>query len=489
MKSNDLTVSRKNEILTAMQKALRDNNAEEFTAAFDQLMEHTASSVRQDYEDLRNETDTRVLAARGVRQLTSEETKYYKALGEAMKANDPKQALANLDVAMPKTVVDSVLEELETGHPLLSKIDFLPSGGAIRMIMNTNGYQEAAWGDLCDEIVKELTGGFVEVNTVLLKLSAFLPVCKAMLELGPQWLDSYVRRILLEALANGLEASIATGDGNGKPIGMNRQVGEGVSVTGGVYPKKPAISVADFSPVTMGRLISLMAMDSNGKLRKVDDLILLVNPQDYYRKVMPATTVMAPDGTYRNDVFPYPVSVIQVPALERGEAILGMAKRYFAAAGTSTDGRIEFSDHVKFLEDKRVYIIKAYANGMPKDGNAFLRLDISDMTPLAYKVTQVDAPAASADANLADLKIGALTLSPAFAAATTTYTATTTNASNTINATPAEAAATVEVTVGDKPVDNGSAVTWATGDNTVKIKVTAADGTTTKTYTVTVTKS
>ena len=119
-------------------------------------------------------------------------------------------------------------------------------------------------------------------------------------------------------------------------------------------------------PATMGQLISLMAMDPNGKLRKVDDLILLVNPQDYYQKVMPATTVMAPDGTYRNDVFPYPVSVIQVPALERGEAILGMAKRYFAAAGTSTDGRIEFSDHVKFLEDKRVYIIKAYANGMPK---------------------------------------------------------------------------------------------------------------------------
>ena len=168
MKSNDLTLSRKNEILTAMQKALRDNDTEEFTAAFDRLMEHTASSVRQDYEDLRSETDTRVLAARGVRQLTSEETKYYKALGEAMKAKDPKQALTNLDVVMPKTVVDSVLEELETRHPLLSKIDFLPSGGAIRMIMNTNGYQESAWGDLCDEIVKELTSGFVEVNTVLL---------------------------------------------------------------------------------------------------------------------------------------------------------------------------------------------------------------------------------------------------------------------------------------------------------------------------------
>ena len=198
---------------------------------------------------------------------------------------------------------------------------------------------------------------------------------------------------------------------------------------------------------------------------------------------------MAPDGTYRNDVFPYPVSAIQVPALPRGKAVIGMAKRYFAAAGTATDGRIEYSDHAKFLEDKRLYLIKAYANGMPKDNNSFLVLDVSGLTPAAYKVTQIDATTPSADATLADLKIGALALSPAFASATVSYTAATTNASNTITATPSDAGATIEITVGDKSVDNGSAATWATGANTVTVKVTAADGTTTKTYTVTVTKS
>lgn len=489
MKSNDLIRNEKGKILEAMQKALRDNDTKGFSEAFDQLLINTADAVRQDYEDMRNETDSCVLAARGVRQLTSEETRYYRALGDAMKAKNPQQALADLDVTMPETVISSVFEDLETNHPLLSQIDFMPSGGAVKMVMNTNGYQEAAWGELCDEIVKELTSGFKEVNTVLYKLSAFLPICKAMLELGPQWLDSYIRRVLLDALANGLEAAIVTGDGDGKPIGMNRQVGDGVTVTGGVYPKKPAISVADFSPATMGRLISLLAAAPSGKPRAVSGLLLLVNPNDYYQKIMPATTVMAPDGTYRNDVMPYPVSILQVPALERGEAILGMARRYFAAAGTPTNGRIEYSDHVKFLEDKRVYIIKAYANGMPKDNNSFLRLDISGLAPATYKVTQVSAPTASADATLADLKIGALALSPAFAAATTSYTAVTTNASNTVTATPADAGATIEITVGDKPVDNGSAVTWASGANAVKIKVTAADGAATKTYTVAVTKS
>ena len=92
-------------------------------------------------------------------------------------------------MALPKTVIDSVFEELQTAHPLLSRINFRPTGGAVEIMVNTNGYEEAAWGDLCDDIVKELTAGIKKISTMLLKLSAFLPVCKAMLDLGPEWLD------------------------------------------------------------------------------------------------------------------------------------------------------------------------------------------------------------------------------------------------------------------------------------------------------------
>ena len=57
-----------------------------------------------------------------------------------------------------------------------------------------------------------------------------------------------------------------------------------------------------------------------------------------------------------------------------------------------------------------------------------------------------------------------------------------------INAVPAAAGSEVEITVDDEAVDNGSAITWKSGSNVVKVKVTADDGTT-KTYQVTVTKS
>lgn len=490
MKNND--VKTREEIRVELQMALKNNDTEKFYQAFDEMIECVANDVRQEYEEkinhIRQEMDSRILAARGVRQLTSDERTYYQKMAEAMKSRDPKQAMANLDVVMPETIIDSVFDELQEDHPLLSHINFVPSGGAVKMIMNTNGHQEAAWGQLCDEIVKELTSGFKEVDTVLLKLSAFLPVCKAMLDLGPEWLDNYIRQVLYEALANGMEVGIVTGDGNEKPIGMNRQVGDNVTVTGGVYPKKTKISVSDLMPTTLGNLLSLLAVDENGKSRKVNDLIMIVNPQDYFKKIMPATTLMAPDGSYRNDVLPYPITIIQSAAVDQDEAILGIGSRYFAAAGTSKEGKIEYSDHYRFVEDERVYLIKAYANGMPMDNNAFLYLDISGLRPATWKVEQVTTPAASANAMLTDLKIGNLTLSPKFDAETITYTATTSNAKNTIIALPADAAAAVEVKLGDDKKDNGEAVEWATGSNVVKVTVTAADGKTTKTYTVTVTK-
>lgn len=490
MRNND-TKSRE-EIRQAMQAALAANDAQGFGDAMNDMLSCIGEEIRQEYdgklEQMKADGDKAVLASRGVRQLTSVERQYYQKLSDAMRAADPRQALADTDVIMPETVLDAVFDELQTAHPLLSRIGFTPTGGAIKMLMNTNGYQEAAWGSLCSEIVKEILSGFKEVNAGLLKLSAFIPVCKATLELGPEWLDSYVRQILYEALANGLEAGIVKGDGNEKPIGMMRQVGEGVSVTNGAYPEKAKVAVSDFSAETIGKLLSLLAVDPNGKPRTVRDLIFIVNPQDYFQRVMPATTVMSPDGTFRNDVLPYPMAVVQSAALGRGEAVLGLGYKYFAAAGMETGGRIEYSDQYQFLEDNRVYLIKLYANGFPMDNNSFLYLDISGLKPLAYKVEQVEGEASSV-ATLADLKIGSLTLTPAFASATTTYTAATTNATNTITATPSDAGADISITVGGKEVNNGSAAEWATGANTVKIDVTAADGKTAKTYTVTVTKS
>ena len=487
------TVRSREQIRQAMHDAFKANDSEAFTAAYEEMTQRIALDITQEYEqrfeELQGQMDDRALEARGYKPLTSEEKNFYQKFAECVNSRNPKQAIENANLVMPDTIINRVFDELQTDHPLLRAINFIPVNAKVKIIINANGYQKALWGELCDEIVKEAMAGFTVMDATLKKLSAFLPVCKAMLELGPMWIDNFVRQTLYEMFANGLEEGFITGTGKDMPIGMDRQVGAGVSVVEGVYPQKEKITVNDLGTKTLGNLVSMIAVDPNGKPRRVRDLILVVNPQDYFKRVMPATTIMAPDGTFRNDVLPYPAAIIQSPAVALGEAIFGIGYRYAALAGSERDGNIEYSDHYRFLEDERTYLIKGYANGLPLDNNAFLRLDISNLEPLAYKVNIVDAREPSTDATLSSLKIGAKTLTPAFDAATTSYTAATTDATNTVTAVPTDAGAAVTVTVGETEIPNGSAATWESGENTVTVTVTAEDGTTTKTYTVTVTKS
>lgn len=67
------------------------------------------------------------------------------------------------------------------------------------------------------------------------------------------------------------------------------------------------------------------------------------------------------------------------------------------------------------------------------------------------------------------------------------YTANTTNQTNTITATPEDEDAEVTILNGETPVENGTAATWQEGANTVTITV--KNGTAQKVYTVVVTKT
>jgi len=389
MKSND--IRNRDEIRAELQQAIVNNDSEAFAAAFDTMLSSIEEGLKADYmEEAKAVNDNAVLASRGARQLTSAEKDFYQKFGEAISSTNPRQAVENLNIVLPETVVESVFDNLRTNHPLLSRIDFLYSGAAYKAIFNTNPDQAAQWGELCDEIVKELVAGFQVVDGTLFKLSAFIPVCKAALELGPEWLDRFVRDTLYEALANGLEAGIVKGTGKTSPIGMNRQVGEGVVVTDGVYPEKEPVAITSLDPVSLGNILATMAVTPAGKSRPVTGAILLVNPVDYLTKVFPATTIRSSDGTYRSDVLPFPIDVIQSSAVDENEAILGLPSQYLALAGIDEGGRIEYSDHYRFLEDKRVYLIKTYAYGMPKDNNAFVVLNIKDLKPAVLQVEVVN---------------------------------------------------------------------------------------------------
>lgn len=389
----------KTKLQESMIAALHEQNENKYVESMTALFEVLQKETLEKAHELAGVKDTEILQARGVRVLTSQEKKYFEKLGEAMRAENPKQALTNPELVMPETVINAVFDDLQTEHPLLSRISFTNTQGAIKFLMSNNDYQKAVWGKLCAEITEEIESSFKEIDMTLMKLSAFIPVCEAMLDLGPAWLDSYVRQCLYEALANGLEDGIINNlNTTTGPVGMIADMTTGSGGVGAAtFTAKTATSITDLKPATIGAQLAKLAKDEAGKYRAIRDVILIVNPVDYMTKVFPATTVMTGSGTYVNNVLPYPMSVIQSAAVASGKAVLGLGYKYFMGLGMSSRaGRIEYSDEFKWLEDERVYKIKLYANGMPMDNNAFQYLDISGLKPLTIAVSvegQIDTTA------------------------------------------------------------------------------------------------
>ena len=108
-------------------------------------------------------------------------------------------------------------------------------------------------------------------------------------------------------------------------------------------------------------------------------------------------------------------------------------------------------------------------------------------TTRTYSVTVMRA--GSSEASLGALSLSGVTLTPAFASGTTAYTASVAHGvtETTVTASASDANASVEVTPEDADDQTpGDQVNLAVGETTISVEVTAQDGVTTRTYTVTV---
>lgn len=387
MLSKDLMKEENVKIMQKLTEAMKADDENAMQQALTDFCNGVQQRIIEEAMQLSLSADREVMAARGIRQLTSEEKEFYQAWIDAHENGDVKQALSNIDKAIPETVIDSVMEDLRGQHPLLDNIDFINATGAIKMIINTGDVQMATWAKITSKITEEMAGAIDTVDLTQAKLSAFMPVSKDLRILGPVWLDNYVRIILTEATAIGLETVVLKGTGKEQPIGMCKDLKGAVKE--GVYPDKKKVILKSLEPENYCGVIAPLAKKPNGGYRAVPEVLFIVNPVDYISKVSPASTARAADGTYRYNIFPYPTKSIQSAALNEGEAIIGIGKRYFMAVGAGTSGKLEFSDEYQFLEDNRVYLIKMFGAGRPKDNNAFQYLDISELKAAPIKVLNV----------------------------------------------------------------------------------------------------
>ena len=363
--------------VVALQNAMAGEDEKAIQEAWLGFQQSIIDVVKQDFEEAHG--NQAILAQRGYRQLTPQETNYYNKLIEAGKSSNPKQTMTDVIDIMPETIVEDVYKELVEEHPLLEKINFVSVKYLTKWILNDHTVQTAVWGEINSAISEEITSAFKTIEVTQCKLSAFTVIEKDMLDLGPVFLDGYIRMFLKDALLCGLEKGIVDGTGKNQPIGLTRNISEEASIVGGVYPKKEKVEVTSFIPKEYGELLSKLTKNAKGRTRKFDKVLMICNQTDYLKKVMPATTYLNAAGAYVNNLFPFPTEVTISNYLDDGEAILCLPEEYFMGIGGAKEGIIEYSDDLKFLEDNRVYKIKMYGMGKAYDNTVSLLLDISNL--------------------------------------------------------------------------------------------------------------
>ena len=384
-----MILGNENKYAKQLQVALTSGSEEEQARAWEDFSNSIVESIKADAEIYAQTGDKNILAQRGYRQLTSAEERFYDKFIEASKMRNVQMAVTTLkdlkdNELMPETIIEDVYRDLVAEHPLLAKVQFQSVAYATKVIMNDHSAQSAVWGEIDAEITKEIKSAFKMLEMTQNKLSAFAVIPMGLLDLGKTFLDAYIRAILKDAIAVALEEAIVKGDGKGKPVGLMKKL---TGALDGVHQDKEAIAVTDFGVKSMGELIAKMAKNEKGQNRKVGDLTLIVNANDYYTKVAPAVRVQNMAGAYV-DNFAFPMEVVISEAVPAGKAVMAMLDNYFVGVGFPKEGVIEFSDEYKFLEDQRTYKIKTYAVGRAIDENSALVLDISGLTEAVIAVKQ-----------------------------------------------------------------------------------------------------
>lgn len=389
------------QIFNDIVQAMKAGDEKAAQVAWEAFHDSIVAKVKKDFADVQESNDAVILAQRGYRQLTDKETKWYQKVIEALRTSNPKQAFVNLigsneeEDLMPSTIIEDVYKNLRDTHTLLGAIDFQYVGYITKWILNDHTVQKAVWGSVNSEIVKEITSAFKTIDIKQSKLAAYALIENDMLDLGPTFLDGYIRACLEEALAAGLVYGILDGNGKDEPIGLTRDIHEGVDVSSSTgYPRKTKETVKDFTPVNYGQLVAKMAVNEAGKPKNFAEVALVCNLTDYLTKIMPASTVLTPNGTYARDVFPFPTKVYVDNVLATGEAVLFVPGEYSCFMGGQKNGIIEVSEENKFLEDQTVFKIKQHGTGRALDNTSALLLDISGLEPAYLTVKNVEVTTA-----------------------------------------------------------------------------------------------
>lgn len=351
--SNEFKTIRDNFLAAVNNNEPAEKQNELYGAMLDELLNEAKKQARAEAEGL--------IAANPVdAKLSARERKFFNAVTTDVGYKEEK--------LLPQETIDRIFENLTTAHPLLAEIGMVNAGLRLKFLKSeTSGV--AVWGNIYGEIKGQLDAAFSEEEAIQNKLTAFVVIPKDLKDFGPAWIESFVSTQIDEAFAVALEAAFLAGDGNGKPIGLNRQVQAGVAITGGVYPEKTSIGDLTFadSATTVKELTNVYkhhSTDEKGRAVAVDGkVVMVVNPADAWDVKRQYTSLNA-QGVYVT-ALPYNLKIVESLAQVSEKVVTFVSGRYDAYIGGGIT--LRKYDQTLAIEDMDLYTAKQFAYGKAKD--------------------------------------------------------------------------------------------------------------------------
>lgn len=427
-----------------------------------------------------------------------EDVKDFLAKLRSMKGNS--RAIQGGDLEIPVVFLDLISENMYRYSKLLRRVRVRTVPGQARQTI-AGTVPEAIWTEMCGAI-NELTFQFNQVTLDGFKVAGYVPVCNSLLEDTVSNLDlaSWVIEMLSEAIGLAEDKAILYGKGAAShmPLGIVTRLAQDSAPDG--YPAN-APTWQDLSDTNIIKINgtslngaefwSQLVLAAGNTFTKYSrgEMFWAMNSKTYAQLRSKLITFTATGDIVANLYGTLPIVTGDVDILEfmpDGDIVGGYGDLYLWADRASM--QIESSEHVQFIQDNTVFRGKARADGMPIIPGAFVAININNVAV----TTAMDFAADTAnDADLNGLTLSGNTLAPAsFNPDVLTYTVATAAADTTkIEATPAQAKASVEIAYNGANVRNGGTITLLKDGAAHPITVTVRNGNAVKVYTVNITRA
>lgn len=426
-----------------------------------------------------------------------EDVKDFLAKLRSMKGNS--RAIQGGELEIPVVFLDLISENMYRYSKLLRRVRVRTVPGQARQTI-AGTVPEAIWTEMCGAI-NELTFQFNQVTLDGFKVAGYVPVCNSLLEDTVSNLDlaSWIIEMISEAIGLAEDKAILYGKGAAShmPLGIVTRLAQDSAPEG--YPANAPtwqdlsdtnIIKINGTSLTGAEFWSQLVLAAGNTFTKYSrgEMFWAMNSKTYAQLRSKLITFTATGDIVASLYGTLPIVTGDVDILEfmpDGDIVGGYGDLYLWADRASM--QIESSEHVQFIQDNTVFRGKARADGMPIIPGAFVAININNVAV----TTAMDFAADTAnDADLNGLTLSGNTLAPAsFNPDVLTYTVAVAAADTTkIEATPAQAKASVEIAYNGANVRNGGTISLLKDGAAHPITVTVRNGNAVKVYTVNITR-